>query len=177
MIKVVSCAPRGAGAWEARVNAVARWGIRALLACLVVPAAAADLAVTPANFSTQIGAAQLAAGAGSNFESPVVSDVLLATLTISNTGGANWQLEIALDGGEADLPAGVSLSLRRAGGAGEAGISGGLGYQALTGSPETFFNGSGDYASVEILLQIDGITAAVPPAQYTPNLRYTIVVP
>jgi hypothetical protein len=141
---------------------------------LLAPAHAADLSVFGGPWSIAFGSADLQAGAGTDFNDPVVADVLVAVLSISNTGGASWSLKMALDGGPAQLPAGVAISLRRGGGSGEAGLSDGLAWRALTGDLQTFFSGAGDYGSVEILLRVDGLTVAAPPGLRSLGIRYSI---
>src|SRR5205085_1383469 len=146
------------------------------LFCVSV-ARAADVSVLGAPWSISIGPAQLQAGAGTHFLSPLASDVFVAVLAISNTGGAHWSLRIAREGNEAQWPAGVSVSLRRSGGSAEAGISDGLAYRTLTSDLQTFFSGTGDYASVEILLRLDGVNVQTPPGFYSLAIRYAVDAP
>ena len=124
-----------------------------------------------------VGAPHLQAGAGTDFNSPVTSDVLIAVLAISNTGGASWTLQIAREGNEMQWPASVSVALKRSGGSAEAGISDGLSYQSLTSDPQTFFSGTGDYATVEIFLRLDGVTVSTPHESFSLTIRYSIEVP
>lgn len=142
----------------------------------LAPSPAADVQVVGGPWMYMAGAAQLEAGAGTDFRSPLVSDVLLAVLQISNTGGASWNLKIALSD-SAQWPAGVSILLRRSGGSGEAGLSDGLGWRPLTPDPQLFFSGAGDYAAVEILLRVDGISLRIPPGGYSLNIRYVLEAP
>jgi hypothetical protein len=137
----------------------------------------ADVTVLGGPWFMSIGAAHLEAGAGTDFLSPISSDVLVAVLAISNTGGANWNLRIAREGNEAQWPAGVQVSLRRSGGSAEAGITDGLTFRVLTSDLQPFFSGSGDYASVEILLRLDGVTTHTPPGFYSLAIRYAVEVP
>ena len=177
MITAILRAPCENGGGGFPFDAVFRRGVAALFSWLLIAhASAAELGVTPAVVSTQVGAAQLVAGAGSGFASPTLSDVPLATLIISNTNNANWELQIELDIGGLALPSGVSLWLKRGGGNAEQGIVGGLDYRQVSGGPVAFFSGSGDYASVELLLQVDGVTVDVPQDAYMPRLRYSLVV-
>lgn len=150
--------------------------IAILLTCISC-AQAADVSVLGGPWSMSVGPAQLEAGAGTDFHSPVASEVLLAVLSISNTGGASWNLRIAREGNEAQWPSGVSVALKRSGGSAEAGISDGLSYRPVTSDPQFFFSGTGDYASVEILLRLDGVTVATPPGFFSLTIRYSIEVP
>lgn len=148
----------------------------AILLLHLAPSHAADVQVLGGPWSGLLGAAELEAGAGTNFRSPVVSDVLLAVLEISHTGGANWNLKIALvDPGQ--WPAGVHVLLRRSGGSGEAGLSDGLAWRTLTGDLQSFFSGAGDYPGVEILLRVDGVSVLTPPGGYALNIRYVLEAP
>lgn len=124
-----------------------------------------------------IGAAHLEAGAGTDFRSPIASDVFIAVLAITNTGGASWNLSIAREGNEMQWPAGVSIALRRSGGSAEAGIVDGLAFRTLTSDLQPFFSGNGDYASVEILLRLDGVSRQTPPGFYSLAIRYAVDAP
>ena len=151
------------------------WCATILLA--ILPSAhAADVAVLGGPWMPVAGALQLQGGAGGDFSSPVVTDAPIAVLSISNTSGADWILRIARETNEAQWPAGVSVWLRRGGGGGEAGISGGTAYHALTASLETFCSGSGDYATVEIFARLDGVSVQTPPGLYSLAIRYAIEV-
>jgi hypothetical protein len=149
----------------------------AILLVGISPVRAADLTVLGGPASLAVGVAQLEAGAGSDFRSPVATEVLVAVLTISNTGGASWNLSIAREGNELLWPAGMRVFLKRSGGSAEAGISDGLSYRALTTNLVPFFSGTGDYASVEILLMLDGVTIDTPPGLHSLTIRYAIEVP
>jgi len=167
----------GARRRAACVRARRAWRrVSILLLCISV-ARAADVSVLGAPWSLSVGSASLQAGAGTDFLSPVASEVFIAVLAISNTGGANWNLRIAREGNEAQWPPGVSVSLRRSGGSAEAGIIDGLAYRTLTSDLQPFFSGTGDYASVEILLRLDGVTVQTPPGFYSLAIRYAVDVP
>jgi len=175
----LALAPREDGARGRGAPALARRAFRRsvmLLFCVSV-ARAADVSVLGGPWFMSIGTAHLEAGAGTDFLSPVASDVFIAVLAISNTGGANWSLRIAREGNEAQWPAGVSVSLRRGGGSAEAGISDGLTYRTLTSDLQPFFSGTGDYASVEILVRLDGVTVQTPPGFFSLAIRYAVEVP
>ena len=156
----------------------AGWRIAWCCAILLpaIPIRAADVSVLGVPWSLMVGVAHLQAGAGTEFESPIVSDVHLAFLSITNTGGASWNLRIAREGAM-QWPDGVSVSLRRSGGSGEAGLTNGLSYLGLTTSSQTFFSGTGDYESVEILVRLDGVTTATAPGLHSLTIRYVVEVP
>lgn len=143
---------------------------------LAIQARAADVSVLGVPWTLMVGTAHLQAGAGTEFESPIVSDVHLAFLSITNTGGASWNLRIARENAM-QWPDGVSILLKRSGGSGEAGLSDGLSYLALTSDPQAFFSGTGDYESVEILVRLDGITTATAAGLHSLTIRYAVEVP
>jgi hypothetical protein len=151
---------------------------RCAILLLLLPAAhAADVAVLGGPWSPLVGAGHIQGGAGGDFASPVFDDVLIAVLSISNTGGAGWTLYVAREGNEALWPTSLSLSLKRGGGGGEAGISDGLTYRALTPGPQPFFAGAGDYAAVEIFARLEGVSVSLPPQYPSLRIRYALVVP
>jgi len=162
-------APRGAGGW------IVSWSVMSLLATGV--GRAADVSVLGAGWSQSAGVAQLQAGAGTEFNSPIASEVHIAFLSITNTGGASWVLRIAREDLASTWPDGVNIFLRRGGGSAEAGISSGLGYVALTDDLQAFFSGTGDYETVEILARLDGISTSTAPGVYSLKIRYAVEVP
>jgi hypothetical protein len=121
-----------------------------------------------------IGAGDLQAGAGTDFASPLDVDVLVATLAIRNTGGGAWSVKVAREGNENDWPPGVTLAVKRSGGVDEAGITDGTSYRALSGDLQTFFNGAGDYHTIQILLRLEGLTVQTAPGAYNLTIRYAI---
>lgn len=168
----------GGARWLAAVVPARRALLRgAILFFCMSTVHGADVTVLSGPWFMSIGSTHLEAGAGSEFLSPVSSDTFIAVLAISNTGGANWNLSIAREGNEAQWPAGVSISLRRSGGSAEAGIIDGLTFRALTSDLQPFFSGSGDYANVEILVRLDGVTTHTPPGFYSLAIRYAVEVP
>ena len=168
-------------------TAALRSPLRALaggrIACLAIlflascPTPAADVSVLGVSWSLPIGAARLQAGAGTEFESPLVIDVHIAFLSITNTGGANWNLRISREISGGSWPGGVNVSLKRGGGSAEAGISSGLAYLVLSDDLQPFFSGTGDYESVEILLKLDGVTTQTAPGLHSLTIRYAVEVP
>lgn len=145
-----------------------------LLAGFSAATAAADIGLSGGTWFRTIGVAQLEAGAGSDFVSPVDSDVMIATLTITNTYGAPWCVRVARTGNESDWPAGVMVAVRRRGGVEESGLVDGTSYRPLTSDLQTLFSGSGDYPSIQILLRLDGASVHTAPGPYTLAIRYDI---
>jgi hypothetical protein len=148
--------------------------VGAALLLRAAAAVSADIDLSNAFWSAEIDAADLQAGPGSEFNSPVVADVLVSTLAISGTGGSSWSVKVSLEGESSEWLAGMSIAVKRSGDSAENAISGGMSYRALTGSPETFFSGAGDYDAIQILVRIDGVSAHTRPDEYNLAIRYTI---
>jgi hypothetical protein len=148
----------------------------AVLALASSAAVAADVQVSGEPWTRSIGAAQLQAGAGSDFASPVLADESLTLLSISGTNGAAWIIQVSLVGNPLTWPDGVVLELRRAGGLNEAGIVEGLVFEEVTLAPQPFFSGTGDYADVEILVRLSGFDVETPPDDYTIGVQFQIVI-
>lgn len=165
---------RGARVTSARAREALCRGVGVLL-CISV-AQAADLSVVGGPWSRSFGQAQLQAGAGTDFPAHLASDELVAMVSISNAEGASWSLHISRVGNEAQWPSDVSVSVKRSGGSGQAGISGGLGYQTLTSEPQLFFSGNGNYENIEILLRLEGVTVQAPPGFYSLAIQYEFQV-
>jgi hypothetical protein len=146
----------------------------ALLIGLSAATAAADIGLSGGTWFRTIGAPQLEAGAGTDFVSPVDADVMIATLAITNTGGAAWSVRVARTGSESDWPAGVMVAVRRRGGLDENGLVDGTSYRPLTSDLQTLFSGSGDYPNIQILLRLDGVSVHTVPGPYNLAIRYDI---
>jgi hypothetical protein len=150
------------------------WLAGAVLALSAVAAGAIDVQVSGAPWLKTLGAAQLEAGAGSDFASPVAEGESLTVLSISGTGGAAWNVQVALVGNPLEWPPGATLELRRVGGVGEAGIIDGLAYQTVTAEPQSFFSGTGNYDEVEILVRLSGFSVETGPGLYTIGIRFDV---
>ena len=66
---------------------------------------------------------------------------------------------------------------RTSDGSGTGSISGGSSYQEVTDIDNAFFNGNGDRSSVNIQLQLRGVSIQVPPDTYTTTVYYTVSDP
>jgi len=156
-----------------RLNACAR---HALLGTVLLGFSAAIAAPTiglaGGTWVRTIGAGQLQAGAGSDFNSPVDVDVPIATLAVSDTNGGGWTVKVARIG--SDWPSGVNVAIRLSGGSDERDIQDGKSYRPLTCDLQPLFRGSGDYSNIQILLRLDGVTVDTVPGAYTVAIRYEI---
>lgn len=139
---------------------------------------AADIILTPGALGSRtVGVPDLQAGAGSDFRSPLETDVLLATIAINNTGGSSWSVSVGHGGDESGWPPGVSIAVKRSSGVDEIGLSEGETYQTLTGDLRPFFSGTGDYPSIQILLRLDGASVHTTPGLYNLTIRYAVEAP
>jgi hypothetical protein len=128
------------------------------LICSLVMAGpqAADVAVF-GSWSEQLGAIDLAAGAGSDIRSPITSDGSQTYISIANTGGGAWTLYVRRT--DSSLPSGVSLAMRRiSSGSGTGTIVGGEGDLTVTDMDQEFFFGSGDRIDIALQLRLDGVS-------------------
>jgi len=166
----------GAGGWAARARTRRAFRRIASLLFFVTVSHAANLSVVPLSWNRSIGLSDLQFGAGTDFRSPVASDVVIAEMEISETGGANWSLRISRDSNAAPWPNGVIVEIKRSGGSGAGVINGGDGYQTLTDSAQELFSGTGDCNNVQILLRLDGVNVHTPPDFYSLQIRYEVLV-
>ena len=134
-------------------------------------AVAADISVSGTWLRT-VDKNDLVAGTGTDLIHTIESSSAVATLAITNTGGAGWRVQVAR-ANATNWPPGVDIAVRRSGN--ESGVSGGTAYLTLADAAETFFEGTGDHASIEIQLRVDGMTVHTPPAPYSLLITYTIV--
>ncbi|MEJ0036551.1 MAG: hypothetical protein WDO68_10760 [Gammaproteobacteria bacterium] len=137
-------------------------------------AVAADVTLSGGPWLRNVSRVDLDHGAGSDFRSPLDVDVLIATLSVSNTLGSNWSLRIACETNEAGWPPGLTIAVRRSGGWDESGLSDGTSYRALTPDLQTLFSGAGDYSTIQILMRVDGLSARMSPGSYELSIRYVI---
>jgi hypothetical protein len=144
-------------------------GATALL--LMLDAQAASVSVL-GNWFESLGATDLVGGAGTDLRSPIESGASQVGITVSNTDGAPWALTVQRAGG--DLPAGVTLAVRRTGSGNCSSLIGGMAYQNLGDQGQAFFSGLGDCAGVGIQLRLDGVSILQPPGLYGATVLYTV---
>lgn len=137
---------------------------------------AADLMLSGGPWLTTVNRMDLQHGAGSDFSSPVATDVLIATLSVSATGGGNWSLLVARETNEGEWPPGLTIAVKRSGAWDESGLSDGISYRALTADLQTLCSGTGDYASIQILLRVDGLSVTTQPGSYALGIRYVVQI-
>ncbi len=142
-----------------------------LLTCLIGVAPqslGADVQVS-GNWYRQIGPRDLAAGAGTDFVSPLYATGISPSLTISNTGGAGWTIAARLlDSG---LPAGVSIGVRANS---SEGVNCGASSLTLNGFEQALCTGTGDRAALGLELRLQGVSNAQLPGGYGATVQYRI---
>lgn len=134
----------------------------------------ADVTLSGGPWLRTVSRSDLGHGAGSDFRSPLEVDVLVATLSVSNTAGGNWSLRIAREANEAVWPPGLTIAVKRSGAWDENGLSDGVSYRTLTPDLQTLFSGAGDYPSIQIMMRVDGLSVQMLPGLYEFSIRYVI---
>ena len=124
------------------------------------------------NWSVDIDASNLQAGAGSNLISTYESSADLVTIDISDTVG-DWAVNVRMDEG-GDWHPNLHLYVKRTSDGTGGSISGGSVYQLLTDTDQPFFNGNGDRSGVNVQLQLTGVSIQVPPDVYITTVYYTV---
>jgi hypothetical protein len=136
------------------------------------PVSAADINLS-GDWTANVNAGDLIAGAGTDFRSPIESDSYQTTIDITNTGGAPWMLSVQRM--ISTLPAGVTLAVRRTtGGSGGGAISGGEGYLTLSSSEQQLFYGSGDRTGIGLQFRVDGVSIQQGVGSFGANLTYRV---
>jgi hypothetical protein len=128
----------------------------------------ADLQVS-GNWFRRIDPADLEAGAGTDFISPLYATGISPSLTISNTDGTGWTLAARLV--DSGLPAGVSVGVRANSGEG---INCGATSLTLSSSDQTLCTGTGDRAGIALELRLQGVSNAQPPGGYGATVQYRV---
>lgn len=147
-----------------------------LLFLALAPAAtwSADVS-SSGNWIKTIGASDLIAGAGSDLISQHDSDSGVATLAISNTGGASWRLFARRSDGAWHER--FELFVRRTSdGTGSGAVAGGGSYVALSTLDAEFFSGSGDRANIAVQYRLTGMSKAVAPDLYGSGVIFTLLI-
>lgn len=145
----------------------------ALMLSLLAPSYAADISVT-GDWSRTIGTGDLQAGAGSDLVSAYQSDADAVLLTVWNTGGGAWRVDVRRADTTWDTD--LTLSVRRTGdGTGGGTIGAGTTYQAIAETNAEFFSGSGDRSNVALQFNLTGMSLQVPPDTYVTTITYTVV--
>ena len=153
-----------------------------LVACLAFVSVAGSLfaptiTLRASGFWTlRLKATDLSGGAGTDFSGTYPSDVNLIKLTITKTVGptAPWRMDIR----KVDTVWHMNLHIyaqRTSDGTGDGTITGGLSYQEISDTDQSFFSGTGDRSSVEVQLQLTGVTASLGANDFTTTIYYTVV--
>ncbi len=138
---------------------------------LMLDAQAASVSVMGNWFET-IGPTDLVAGAGTDLRSPIESGPYQVCITVSNTDGAPWTITVQRAG--ADLPADVTLAVRRTGSGSCSSLTGGLDYQTLGDQGQAFVSGLGDCNEIGIQMRLEGVSILQPPGFNGTTVLYTV---
>lgn len=124
------------------------------------------------NWSETIDASDLQAGAGSDLKSTYESAADAGLLTISDTAGGAWRVDVRRS--DTTWHTNFTLSVKRTGdGSGGGSISGGTEYQAISTTNVEFFSGAGD-RGILLQLKLDGMSLGIPPGAYSTTIIYTV---
>lgn len=134
---------------------------------------AISLSVT-GGWTRTINAVDLVGGAGTDLTSTYASTADAALVSIADTSGANWRVDIKKQDG-AWNPS-LVLSARRTSAGTGGSVSGGDSYQQVTDTDATFFTGSQDVTDINVQLQLSGVSVSIPRASYSTTIYYTVTV-
>jgi len=122
-----------------------------------------------------INAIDLAGGAGTDLTSTYTSDADAALVSIADTSGANWRVDIQKQ--DVAWNPSLVLSARRTSAGTGGSVSGGNSYQQVTDTYATFFTGSQDVTDINVQLQLTGVSVSIPRASYSTTVYYTVTAP
>lgn len=144
--------------------------------CLLIQvdtAAAIQIAVT-GDWSRDVTSDDLAGGPGTDLNDTYESDSDQALITISDTSGHTWRVDVRRV--DTDWPGGLVLSVRRTGdGTGGGTIMDGTSYQAVGTLDGEFFSGSGDRSGIPIQSKVSGVSVELGRDTYSTTVIYTVV--
>jgi len=118
-----------------------------------------------------IGSSDLQAGPGSDLNPSYSSASDQVILDIIAAG--NWGVDV--NKSDSKWHSNFHLSIKRTSdGTGSGTISGGSDYQEITGTNQSFFSGSLDRNTINIQLQLTGVSITIPPDNYSTTVTYTV---
>jgi len=145
-----------------------------------LPEARAEVGVTvTGSWSETVDESNLTAGPGSNLTSEYESSSSEFRIRIQGFGTNrrnpnSWRVDVRRS--DATWHANLSVLVRRtSNGSGTGSISGGTSYQAVTGTDQTFFQGSNNRNGVRVQAKVGGVSLSVPPNTYRTSIVFTIV--
>lgn len=119
-----------------------------------------------------VGPSSLVDGAGTDIRPLIESASYQAGVGIVGTQGEPWTLVVQRSA--ANLPAGVTLAVRRTGSGNCTGLAGGTAYQEIDDQVQAFFSGQGDCSGVGIQLSLQGVSVRQAPSAYGATLLYSL---
>jgi len=159
-----------------RERAKLRKGIRLLLLALPLLCCGGvcwAIAITvTGNWADTIDASDLQGGPGSDLISTYESASNVGIVDISSTAG-NWAMVVKKT--DTNWHGNFHLYVKRtSNGSGSGTISGGTAYQEITDINQNFFSGNSDRNSINVQLELTGVSIQVPPTVYTTTIYYTV---
>ncbi len=147
-----------------------------IVACLFILLAAATVtwAISinaTGQWDLTIDSSDLQAGPGSDLNPSYSSAVDQVILDIIAAG--NWGVDV--NKSDSNWHSNLHLNVKRTSdGTGAGTISGGSAYQEITGTNQSLFSGSLDRNTINIQLQLTGVSITVPPDNYSTTVTYTV---
>jgi hypothetical protein len=151
------------------VNSPSVLGTATLL--LALSAQAANLSVL-GDWFEPLGPASLVGGAGTDIRPLIESRSYQTGVGIAGAAGEPWTLVVQRSA--ANLPAGVTLAVRRTGSGTCPGLVGGTNYQEIGDQAQALFSGRGDCNGIGIQLRLEGISVRQAPGAFGTTLLYSL---
>lgn len=121
-----------------------------------------------------IDASDLQAGAGSDLIDTYESASDQIDIYIGAQGAKPWKVDVSKS--DANWHSDFQLSVRRTSdGTGPGSIAGGISYQVVTDTDQSFFDGNKDRSDIKVQLELSGVSVQVPTDTYTTTVYYTVV--
>ncbi|WP_175534586.1 hypothetical protein [Thiocapsa roseopersicina] len=125
------------------------------------------------SWSQPIGSSLLVGGPGTGIQSPIESDPIQATISISGTGQAAWRVKVRQD--FVDMPTEVLLAVRRTtDGAGQGSVLGGQEFLVIGETEQILFEGNGDRSEIGLQYKLEGVTILQGQGRHGSTLLYRV---
>ncbi|QVL51028.1 MAG: hypothetical protein KFB96_11830 [Thiocapsa sp.] len=125
------------------------------------------------SWSQPIGSSLLTGGPGTGIRSPIESDPVQATISISDTDQAAWCVKVRQV--SADMPTDVLLAVKRTtDGVGQGSILGGQNYLVIGETEQILFEGIGDRSEIGLQYKLEGVTILQGQGRHGSTLLYRV---
>jgi alpha-ketoglutarate-dependent taurine dioxygenase len=131
------------------------------------------------SWSETVDQADLASGAGSSLKSEYESTSSAFQVQVLGFGSDakkpdSWRVDVRRSDTMWDSR--LVLQVKRTSeGSGTGAVSGGAAYQTVTGTDQTFIQGSNDRANIRVQARVTGVSLSVPPSAYQTFIVLTVV--